>query len=155
MGANPSSASWVMIVLSTPTHAFRPVTVLNLDGSLHHSFAVPAKQLPVRPAELRARIEGEQAEPFARALEQGAPYMWPALTGLIVDDKQRIWVGARSESMPDQSECTAFTEEGGAVGSVLLPSTFELYAVRGGRLFGVVTDELGVPRINVYRLDEG
>lgn len=130
------------------------VMVLNLDGTVHHSFEVPANQLPVRPAELRARIASEQAEAFARALEQGAPYMWPALTGLIVDDERRIWVGARSESMSDQWEWTAFTEEGSTVGSVHLPSTFELYGVRGGRLFGVVTDELGVPRINVYRLEE-
>lgn len=132
------------------------VSVLDLDGTVQHSFAVPAAtQVPVGDAELKARIESQAVEPFARALEQGAPYMWPALTGLIVDDEQRIWVGARSESISDQWEWTAFTEEGGAVGSVLLPSTFELYAVRDDRLFGVVTDELGVPTINVYRLSEG
>ena len=127
--------------------------VIDLAGTMHHSFGVPATEVPVSAADLNARIEREEVEPLARALEQGAPYMWPALTGLVVDDEQRIWVGTRSESMRDEREWIAFTQEGGQVGSVLLPSTFELYAVRGDRLFGVVTDEFDVPRIQVYRLE--
>ena len=128
------------------------VSVLDLDGTVHRSFAVPATEVPVDAAELRARIDIEEMEAFARALEQGAPYMWPALTGLIVDDERRIWVGARSESMIDEREWTAFTQEGQPEGSVLLPAGFDLHAVGGGRLFGVVTDEFGVPTIRVYRL---
>lgn len=131
------------------------VSVLDLDGTVHRSFAVPATEVPVDAAELRARIDSEEMEAFARALEQGAPYMWPALTGLIVDDERRIWVGARSESTGDQREWTAFTQEGQPEGSVLLPAGFDLHAVWGGRLFGVVTDDFGVPTIRVYRLGPG
>ena len=132
---------------------FPSVTILNIDGTMRHSFAVPANQTPVSPAELRARIESEPVEAFRRALEQGAPYVWPTLTGLIVDDEQRIWVGTRSESMSDQRQWTAFTEGGDAVGSVILPATFDLHAARDSRLFGVTDDEMGVPRIYVYRID--
>ena len=55
--------------------------------------------------------------------------------------------------MSDEWEWTASTEAGSQVGSVLLPAGFELYAVSGGRLFGVATDELDVPRVQVYRLE--
>ena len=126
--------------------------VLDLAGRVHHSFAVPATPVPVSAAELRGVIEREEREAFVRVLEEGAPYMWPALTGLAVDDEQRIWVGGRSESRSDKWEWTAFTQEGSKVGSVLLPAGFVVHAVRGGRLFGVITDELDVPRIRVYRL---
>lgn len=126
--------------------------VLDLIGTEHHSFGVPATEVPVSAADLKARIESEEVEVFARILEQGAPYMWPALTGLVVDDEQRIWVGVRSDSVRDEREWIAFTKQGDRVGSVLLPPAFELHAVRGDRLFGVVTDEFDVPRIQVYRL---
>ena len=132
---------------------FPSVEVLDLAGAVRNSFAVPATAVPVSAAELKARIESEEREAFARVLEQGAPHTWPALTGLVVDDEQRIWVGERSESTSGEWEWTAFAQEGSVVGSVLLPSGFDLYAVRGDRLFGVITDELDVPRIQVYRLE--
>ncbi len=122
------------------------VMVLDLAGTVQNSFAVPATPVPVSAVELRATIESEEEEAFARILERGAPYMWPALTGLVVDDDERIWVGARSESSSGEWEWTAFTQEGARVGSVVLPAGLELRVVRGGRLFGVVTDELDVPR---------
>lgn len=134
------------------------VFVLDLAGAVQDSFDVPVKPVPVGAAELRAAIADNQQEgyeAFARALEEGAPYVWPALTGLVVDDQQRIWVGGRSESRTDEREWIAFRREGTRVGSVLLPPTFELHAVSDGRLFGVATDELDVPRIQVYRLEEG
>ena len=134
------------------------VEVLDLSGSVQHSFDVPATPVPVSAAELRAAIENvqqESFEPLARVLEEGAPYQWPALTGMVVDDEKRIWIGKRLESTGDEWEWTAFTEEGSAVGSVTLPSNFELHAVRDGRLFGVATDEFDVPRVQVYRLEGG
>ena len=128
------------------------VIVLDLAGSVQHSFAVPTTPVPVSAAELGRVIEREERQAFVRVLEEGAPYTWPALTGLAVDDEQRIWVGVRSESRSDEWEWTAFSQEGNKVGSVLLPAGFVVHAVRDGRLFGVVTDELDVPRIRVYRL---
>ena len=128
------------------------VIVLDLAGRVQHSFAVPATPVPVGATELRRVIEREEQGAFIRALEDGAPHMWPALTGLAVDDEQRIWVGGRSESRRDEWEWTAFTPEGDKVGSVLLPAGFVVHAVRGGRLVGVVTDEMDVPRIRMYRL---
>ena len=128
------------------------VVVLDLAGSLQNSFVVPPTPVPVSAAELRAAIEREEREAFVRVLQQGAPYMWPALTGLAVDDEERIWVGGRPESRSEEWEWTAFAQDGSKVGSVLLPAGFAVHAVRGGRLFGVITDELDVPRIRVYRL---
>ena len=131
------------------------VELLDLAGTVRKSFDVPVTPVPVGDAELRATIEEEQAEAFVRALEEGAPYMWPALTGLVVDDEERIWVGERSESAGDDWKWTAYTQEGSALGSVMLPSNFELHAVRDGRLVGVATDELDIPRVQVYRIEGG
>ncbi|MYA12722.1 MAG: hypothetical protein F4087_11975 [Gemmatimonadetes bacterium] len=128
------------------------VVVLDLTGSVQHSFAVPATPVPVSAAELSGAIEREEHDAFVRVLRQGAPHMWPALTGLAVDDEQRIWVGGRSESGSDEWEWTAFTQEGRKVGSVMLPAGFVVHAVRDGRLFGVFNDELDVPHIRAYRL---
>ena len=131
------------------------VELLDLAGTVRKSFDVPVTPVPVSDAELRATIEEEQAEAFVRALEEGAPYMWPALTGLVVDDEERIWVGERSESAGDDWKWTAYTQEGSAVGSVRLPSNFKLRVVRDGRLVGVATDELDIPRVQVYRIEGG
>lgn len=134
------------------------VLLLDLSGTVQDSFDVPVTPVPVSAAELRAAIDDnrqEGYEAFARVLEEGTPFMWPAVTGLAVDDQQRIWVGGRSESETDEWEWIAFTREGARVGSVLLPPGFRLYAVRNGLLFGVATDELDVPRIQAYRLEEG
>ena len=160
VGSHPFGAESFLSFLGTDRLVYAnsrvpTVELLDLAGTLQNSFDVPATPVPVSDAELRATIENEQAEPFVRVLEEGAPYMWPALTGLVVDDEGRIWVGERLESMGDEWEWTAFTDEGSAVGSVRLPSNFELHAVRDGRLFGVATDELDVPRVQVYRLEGG
>lgn len=128
------------------------VIVLDLAGSVQYSFDVPATPVPVSAAELRAVVDREEHEAFVRVLEQGAPYMWPALTGLAVDDEQRIWVGGRAESGSKEWEWTAFTHEGRKDVSVLLPAGFVVHAVRRDRLFGVFTDELDVPHIRMYRL---
>ena len=128
------------------------VIVLDLAGSVQYSFDVPATPVEVSAAELRAVVDREEHEAFVRVLQEGAPYMWPALTGLAVDDEQRIWVGGRAESGSKEWEWTAFTPVGGKVGSVLLPAGFVVHAVRRDRLFGVFTDELDVPQIRMYRL---
>ena len=162
VGSHPFGAEPFVSLLGSDRIAYansRAPTVLLLDlaGVVQDSFDVPVTPVPVGAAELRAAIEDNRQggyEPFARVLKEGAPYMWPALTGLVVDDQQRIWVGGRSESGTSAWEWIAFAREGGRVGSVLLPAGFRLHAVRNGRLFGVATDGLDVPRIQVYRLME-
>lgn len=130
------------------------VELLDFAGTVRESFNLPVTPVPVSDAELSATIEEQQAEAFVRALEEGAPYMWPALTGLVVDDEEpHIWIGERSRSTGDDWKWTAYTQQGSALGSVMLPSNFELLAVRDGRLVGVTTDELDVPRVQVYRLE--
>ncbi len=159
VGSHPFGAESFVSLLGTDRLVYAnsrvpTVMVLDLAGGVQESFNVPMTAVPVTAGELRATIEKEQQEVFARVLEEGAPYMWPTLTGLVVDDEQRIWVGGRSESQRDEWEWAAFTPEGVEVGSVRLPSGFKLHAVSDGRLFGVATDELDVPRIQVYRLEE-
>ena len=81
----------------------------------------------------------------------GAPYVWPALTGMVVDDQDRIWVGIRRADR-STTEWAAFEADGTHRVSVDLPVDVELYAVRGDRMVGVARDELDVARVRVYRL---
>ena len=157
VGAHPFGAESFLTLLGDDRLVYAnsrvpTVTLLDLAGTVQESFDVPAPAVPVSTAELRAAVEREEQEAFVRTLEEGAPYTWPALTGLVVDDEMRIWVGARSESRRDEWVWSAYTRAGNRVGSVVLPAGFKLHAVRDGRLFGVATDELDVPQVQVYRL---
>ena len=91
------------------------------------------------------------AAEWARLLRDGAPYVWPTLTGLVVDDEGHIWLGIRKRDLSIW-EWAAFSPDGTHVVSVDLPAGFELHAVRNGRLIGVGRDELDVPRVQAYRL---
>lgn len=127
------------------------VTVLDFEGTTIHAFSHPTTAIPVTSEELQAEVE-EMSEPVADVLRSGAPYTWPALAGLVTDDRDRIWVGIRGSGGASQWEWAAFTADGTHVGSILLPAEHLLQVVRDGRLFVVSHDELDVPSIQAYRL---
>lgn len=126
------------------------VRIIDLDGRVE-----PAISYQVEPAAVtRQELDGaanELDDDYARVFRQGAPYAWPILTGLSVDEQDRIWLGIRGTD-PSIREWAAFTPDGTHVMSVALPAEFEVHAVRGGRIIGVSEDELGVPRVMAYRL---
>ena len=126
------------------------VRILGLGGQTETAFSYETTPIPVTRRELEEAADG-LSDAFARLLRDGAPYVWPALTGLVVDDRDRIWVGIRKADR-STTEWAAFEADGTHQVSVDLPVEVELYAVRGDRMVGVVRDELDVARVVVYGL---
>lgn len=126
------------------------VRIINTGGQVEAAFEYETTPIRVTGKELDLAA-GEAMDPLDDVLRDGAPYDWPALTGLVVDDEGRIWLGVRK---PDRSfvEWAAFAEDGTHLLSVNLPTRFEVHAVRGGRIIGVATDELDIPRVIAYGL---
>lgn len=126
------------------------VTIVDLEDGAWTGFSYETSPIGVTTAELDAHA-AEMADHFARPFLDGAPYVWPPLTGLAVDDEGRIWVGIRKEDRT-KWEWAAFSLDGSHVASVELPADFEVEAVRNGRLVGFAQDELGVPEVRAYRM---
>lgn len=126
------------------------VGIINSSGDAEIAFSFPTTYMPVSRRDLAAAAEGMSRD-LGRALREGAPYVWPSLTGLVVDDLDRVWIGIRG---PDLStlEWAAFQLDGTHELSVELPAGFEVHAIGGGRIVGVEQDELDIPRIRAYRL---
>ena len=124
--------------------------IIDFRGQVESAFAWETAPIRVTAEELDRAVD-EAMDPLDGVLRDGAPYVWPAVTGLAVDDEDRIWLGIRK---PDRSfvEWAAFMEDGAHLQSVDLPAGFEVHAVRGGRIIGVARDELEVPRVIAYRL---
>ena len=126
------------------------VKIIDLDGRVEPVIAYQLEPTTVTRQELD-RAADELSDDFARALREGAPYAWPILTGLSIDEQDRIWLGIRGTDLSIR-EWAAFTTDGNHLMSVALPAGFEVHSMRGGRIIGVEEDELGVPRVMAYRL---
>ncbi len=124
--------------------------ILDTRGQKVGAISYPTTPVAVTAAELQAEID--RAPDFESLLREGAPYTWPVLTGLVVDDEDRIWVGIRSSLDDAHWEWAAFTQDGAHHGSVRLPEEFRLRAIQGDKLFGFLTDALDVPRVYAYRM---
>ena len=126
------------------------VRLIDLQGRVEVAFGYDTRPIEVTGEELGRAVE-EAGDRLGGVLREGAPYVWPTLTGLVVDDEERIWLGIRKADR-EWLEWAAFAPDGTHVVSVDLPSGFEVHAVRGRRIFGVARDELDVPRVMAYRL---
>ena len=124
--------------------------VADVTGRVVSSFAYKATSIPVTRDEMR-RASRDMPRAMVRMLRADAPYAWPSVTGLVIDDQRRLWLGIR-KSNRTQSEWAAFTSDGTHVVSVLLPSGFQLMSVQGSRMIGVHTDESDVPQVQAYRM---
>ena len=128
------------------------VTVLDFEGATAHAFSYPTTPIPVTAGELRTASE-DMTEPMADMLRSGAPYTWPALTGLVTDDEERIWAGIRAPEETAMWEWAVFAPDGTHMGSILLPAEHLLQHVRDGRLYVLSHDQMDVPSIQAYRLE--
>lgn len=126
------------------------VKTIDLTGDVQTAFSYPTTYMPVSRRDLAAAADGLSGD-LARLLREGAPYSWPSLTGLVVDDEGRIWIGLRDADLT-KWEWAAFHVDGTHQFSVEFPAGFEVHAVRGGRIIGVEQGDLGVPRILAYQL---
>ena len=126
------------------------VKIVDLQGGVRTAFAYPTTPIAVTRAELDDAADG-LGDAMGRLLRDGAPYVWPTLTGLVVDDEGHIWLGIHTGD-PSTREWAAFMVDGTHVMSVSLPAGLAVHTVRNGRLIGVARDELDVSRVLAYRL---
>lgn len=127
------------------------VRILSLEGDSVGGFTVPHEAPPVTGADL-ARVADKLRAGFRRALEDAAPKRWPAIRGMEVDDHGRVWVGLAA-AYGEPAEWAVFSGEGRYLASARLPAGATVSAVRGDRIYAVVTDELDVPSVVIYRFD--
>ena len=123
---------------------------IDLTGEVRIAFSHPTTYLPVSRQDLSEAADNMSAA-LGRVLREGAPYVWPSLTGLVVDDAGRIWIGLRLADLT-MWEWAAFLPDGTHQLSVELPAGVAVRAIGGGRMIAVARDDLGTPSIVAYRL---
>lgn len=127
------------------------VSIVDFTGSIVHSFSFATVAASVTSEQLASEA-GKTSGRLADVLRQGGPYVWPALAGLVVDEKGRIWVGIRGHQDELAWEWAAFTQDGVHTASVRLPAGHVVEAAREDRLYAVARDSVDVPRIRAYQL---
>ena len=112
---------------------------------------------------LAAEVERRSVEPFVRAVGTAPrPQLIPHLAGLLVDDAGFVWA-KRYEPLADaiwlvrglrSSGGTWWVSDpsGDLVATVAIPEGFAPVEIRGAQVLGVVTDSLGVERVEVRTL---
>jgi hypothetical protein len=81
----------------------------------------------------------------------------PAYQTILADDAGRLWVGAYAGASaafpgtrPPERGWMIFDADGALAARATTPGGFRATAVRGGRLYGIFIDELGVESVRVY-----
>lgn len=126
--------------------------VVDVTGRIVSSFVYEAASIPVTRDEMN-EASRDMPRAMVRMLRADAPYAWPSVTGLVVDNQRRLWLGIR-KSNRTQVEWAVFTQEGTHLSSVLLPSEFQLMSVQDDRLIGVRTNDSDVPQVQAYRMQQ-
>ena len=155
VGEHPFGREGIVRVLPSGGFAYvntgaLSVTVVDVDENQTTSFSYPTVSTPVSSEHVESFTREQPF--FAKALQERAPYTWPPVVGLAVDDRDRIWVGLRGQPGDENWEWAAFTRDGRHVGSVRLPSGFRVQVATSDKLLGVASDELDVPQLRVYRV---
>ncbi|HEU4562502.1 MAG TPA: hypothetical protein VFS20_32025 [Longimicrobium sp.] len=86
-----------------------------------------------------------------RALEEHGATTWPLVQDMIVDDRDRVWMGITG-GRGEPHHWTAFDLDGARVAQVDLPVNALLRLVRGSTAYVVELDENDVPHVVVYDL---
>lgn len=126
------------------------IEIFSLQGRRLGGFSRPYEP----PKITRREVEGalEKASPALRdVLLEEIPETWPAFRNFLVDDVGRIWVGL-VQPEGHRTRWTAFDEGGRELCSVVFQGNFAPYRIRSGRAYGVSTDSLDVPTIEVYEI---
>jgi hypothetical protein len=131
------------------------IGIYSTEGSRVGGFAVRHTPPEVTDGDLQTAVDANKGEPMImNAMREQAPERWPAFRNFLVDERGRIWVGVVTPA-EQPTRWVAFDTAGRAVCSAELPQGVDLKAIRGGRAYGVQTDELDVPQVVVYSITAG
>lgn len=136
------------------------IEVRSLDGELLEIYRGPDAELVIDDEFLssyrRAELSpGDSAmRRWLEAAEYPMPERYPAYTDLLADPLGFVWV-ERFVAPWELAHRTwgVFDPEGVFLGHLQLPPAFDVTDVTEDHVVGVAHDDLGVPRIRVYRLD--
>lgn len=137
------------------------IDCFDLDGHLGRVIHASIPTRPVTDADISRYWDDELAEAQGRMVEilkrsrdwMIFPEAFPAFSSLLSDDRDRVWAEIYPLPHTDERRWLIF-EDGRAVGEVRVPGSLRVMAVRGDRLAGVWTDDMGVEFVRIYRLDE-
>jgi hypothetical protein len=132
-------------------------TAYGLDGRRLREFRVPHTPRAVSSNEIDSVVQRLAKPPFSeatlrRALREAGARTWPAFRGFFVDDQERLWVALTPASDDADLEWLVLGPSGQRLGSLRLPQSITLGAVRGNRAYAVARDENDVESIVVYQL---
>lgn len=119
-------------------------------GGFGHAYETPAVARADVAAVL-AELDARSRTTFERVLADSTPARWPAVRGLLVDDRDRLWLALGGPTR-EAAEWAAFSTEGAYLGSILIPSGSELRVIRGDVAYAARLGPDDVPRVVVYRL---
>jgi hypothetical protein len=133
------------------------ISAYGLDGRRVSEFHVPHTPRAVSSQELDSVVQKLSKDRFSeatirRALREADTRTWPAFRGFFVDDQERLWVALTPASDDADLEWLVLGPSGQRLGSLRLPQSVTLGAVRGDRAYAVARDENDVESIVVYQL---
>lgn len=79
------------------------------------------------------------------------PAQKPAVRGLRVDDRGRLWVRVSLEAESQGQQWDIFASDGTYRSAVLLPPGIDVKRIRGAHVYAVAKDPLGVARVVRFR----
>lgn len=142
-----SKLSFAGDTLFSRTYPFEPEPVREEEAdSLIHAMAEMMSERGILGATL-AQAETWAREGFFR------PAFRPGVTSLMVDEDGGIWVG-RNEELPGQRRWEAYDADGRPVAAFTLPTDVDVMHIRRPHVWGTRTDDLGVPYVVRFRLEE-
>lgn len=120
------------------------------QGGFRHVYTPPATtqrdleyQLSQMPADMGAG--------FRNALADSLPRRWPAVRGLLVDHRDRVWLELAGP-MNRETEWSSFSADGEYLGSVLVPAAASVYHIGEREMYAKRADDDGTPRLVQYRM---
>ncbi len=139
----------------------REIRKFDLDGRLRVVLRLPPQgAVTDRDIEEFIRMDlaayPENERPLRRNLlsEIPMPNELPAFDRIILDGRGRLWVGAFNSASSAAVPWHGFDQHGCPVGRVVPPAGVHMLAVGRNRIAGEVRDDLGVPRLVVFRFLE-
>ena len=136
------------------------------DGSLRRIIRLARGPSPVtdevkadHEARLRAQTSPEYEEWLRRQLTVPYPSHLPAFDRLHADPEGNVWArqqrfGAEGIGGATTHEFFVFGADGRFLGMIELSGSLEVYQIGKDFLLGKVSDELGVDRVHLYRIEK-
>ena len=129
-------------------------------GDNLRSFAVAGDGVPVGEAlrQLESAVDSASALRLGELSSKVVLDTVPTLSDMLVDGEGRLWLKRYAPATDSHwvlrlrtgGEWLVVQTDGTPVARVRMPAGFRLMEVRGGRLAGVMHDDVGVERVQVY-----